>query len=467
MNQTKILIADDDRTMRKGIRFELEDLNYQVFEAATVEKASELLKKNSFGLVISDLKMPEISDGMSVLKESKKLNPNTMVLVITAFGSIEIAVQAMQAGADDFVTKDASIDEIKIKVEKLLQLHKTKIEHFLIREENVRLRKELERKYKFENLIGNSKIFQDTLKIVGKVAEDGECTVLLQGESGTGKELVARAIHYNSPRKTKPYIVMNVAAVPGTLLESELFGHVRGAFTDAVKDRTGKLKLAEGGTIFLDEIGDMPINLQVKLLRFLQEKTFEPLGSDQVLLADVRIIVATNQDLLKKIQDKSFREDLFYRLNVVPIQLPSLRERKEDIPILTDHFLNNFCLKRNKNLKFNADILNHFLNYEWPGNIRELENVIEQLVVLSTNEIIQISDLAQPFQKFITMDTIDTDNLSEARCKLVTTFEKQFISKALNNNSWNISLTAKSIGVSREGLHRMIKKYGLSKNDKL
>jgi len=465
MNQPKILIADDDRTMRKGIRFELEYLNYQVSEAATREEAFELLNKNNFDLVISDLKMPEISDGMSVLKESKKTNPNTMVLVITGFGSIEIAVQAMQAGADDFITKDASVEEIKIKVDKLLQQHKTKIEHLRIREENVRLRSEIEKQYQFENLIGNSKIFQDTLKLVGKVAEDGECTILLQGESGTGKELVAKAIHYNSPRKSKPYIVVNIAALPETLLESELFGHVKGAFTDAVRDRTGKVKLAEGGTIFLDEIGDMPINLQVKLLRFLQEKTFEPLGSDVVLPADVRIIAATHQDLLQKVQEKSFREDLFYRLNVVPIRLPALRERKEDIPILADYFLYDFCLKRNKNLKLTSDVINCFLNYNWPGNIRELENVIEQVVVLATNETIQTSDLPQPFQKPTTLDTIDSTNLSEARSQLITNFEKQFISKALNNNSWNVSLTAKTIGVSREGLHRMIKKYNLSKND--
>ena len=351
MKQPKILIADDDRTMRKGIRFELEDFNYQVFEAATTDEAFNLLKKNTFNLVISDLKMPEISDGMKVLEESKKINTNTMVLVITGFGSIEIAVQAMKAGADDFVTKEASVEEIKIKVEKLLKQRQLNLENIKIRKENKRLREELEKKYKFDNLIGNSKIFQDMLILVGKVAEDGECTVLLQGESGTGKELVAKAIHYNSPRKNKPYIVVIIAAVPATLLESELFGHVRGAFTYAVKDRVGKFKLAEGGTIFLDEIGDMPLNLQANLLRVLQEKTFEPVGSDPVLSADVHIITATNQNLWQKVQEKTFREDLYYRLNVVPIKLPDLRERKEDISLLMDYFLTKFCRQRNKDFK--------------------------------------------------------------------------------------------------------------------
>ncbi len=465
MNKPKILIADDDRTIRKGFKFEFEDSGCHVFEAASLQESFDLLKNETFEIVITDLKIPEYNDGLKIVEEAKRTIPFTMVMVITGFGSIETAVQAMQAGADDFVTKEAGIEEIKIKVQKLLKQRQLNLENIKFRKENIRLKEELGKKYKFDNLIGNSKIFQDTLAVVGKVAEDGECTVLLQGESGTGKELVAKAIHYNSPRKTKPYIVVNIAALPETLLESELFGHVKGAFTDAVKDRIGKFKLAEGGTLFLDEIGDMPINLQVKLLRFLQEKSFEPVGGDTVLPADVRIIAATNQDLLHKVYEKSFREDLFYRLNVVPILLPALRERKEDIPILADYFLTNFCVKRKKNLKLSSKIFNHFLNYDWPGNIRELENVIEQLVVLSTNEIIQTSDLPQQFQKLTSLDTIDSANLSEARSKLVTNFEKQFISNALNNNSWNISLTAKTIGVSREGLHRMIKKYRLSKSD--
>ena len=463
----KILIADDDRTIRKGFKFEFEDAGYQVHEAASVQESFDLLKNETFDVVVTDLKIPEFNDGINILEEAKRLNPHTMVMVITGFGSIEIAVQAMQAGADDFVTKEASIEEIKIKVKKLLKQHLLNLENIKIREENIRLREELEKKYKFDNLVGNSIIFQDTLTLVGKVAEDGDCTVLINGESGTGKELIAKAIHYNSPRKDKPYVIVNVAAVPETLLESELFGHVKGAFTDAVKDRDGKFKTANGGTLFLDEIGDMPVNLQAKLLRVLQEKTFEPLGVDETISADVRILAATNQDLSEKVHDKTFREDLFYRLNVVPIKLPSLSERKDDVPILADYFLDKFCREKNKRLKFSAEVMNCFLNYKWPGNIRELENIIEQLVVLAKHEAIRINDLPQSLKQFCDSDVKinKVENLSLARSQILKEFEKRFISNALNQHSWNISQTAKTIGVSREGLHRMIKKYGLSKTD--
>ncbi|MFQ6112951.1 MAG: sigma-54-dependent transcriptional regulator [bacterium] len=464
MKVTKILVADDDRTLRKGIRFELEDADYQVSEAATVQQAFDLLKKHSFDLVITDLKIPEIADGMKIVVESKKIDSNTMVMVITGYGSIELAVQAMKAGADDFVTKDASVTEIKLKVEKLLQQHNLNLEHARIREENRRLRAELEKKYQFENLIGNSKIFQDTLKLVGKVAEDGHCTVLLQGESGTGKEVIARAIHYNSPRREKPYVIVNVAAVPDTLLESELFGHVKGAFTDARKDRDGKFKLADGGTLFLDEIGDMPVNLQAKLLRVLQDKTFEPLGSDTTMTADVRIIAATNQDLQQRVRENTFREDLYYRLNVVPIKLPPLRARKEDIPILASHFLQEFCQERKKDLRLSSEVLDCFLRYDWPGNIRQLENIIEQIVVLSTEGQIEYKNFPEIFKQFTTGEKISKiENLAAARATIIKDFEREFITNALNRHAWNVSQTARAIGVSREGLHRMMKKYGLKK----
>ena len=471
MQSAKILIADDDRTLRKGLRFEFEDSSYQVHEASSVKEASDLFKEIDFELIITDLKIPQVEDGLKILREAKKHDPITMVMVITGYGSIELAVQAMKAGADDFVTKDASIEEIKLKAEKLIQQYQAKLEHSKLREENIRLHCELEQKYRFENIIGNSRVFQETLKLVGKVAEDGQCTVLLQGESGTGKELIAKAIHYNSPRRDHPYVIVNIAAVPDTLLESELFGHVKGAFTDALKDRDGKFKLADGGTLFLDEIGDMPLNLQVKLLRVLQERNFEPVGSNENISVDVRIIAATNQDLNQKIKGKTFREDLYYRLNVVPIKLPSLRERKEDIPLLANHFLEKFCQERKKELKINPDIVNQFMYYDWHGNIRELENVIEQMVVLSSGNVIQFQDLPKFLQnlgqdkKGINMDY--SGNFTEARSTMISNFEKQFIARALDTNAWNVSQTAKSIGVSREGLHRMIKKHGLVKLDQM
>jgi len=306
------------------------------------------------------------------------------------------------------------------------------------------------------------------LKLVGKVAEDGRCTVLLRGESGTGKELIARAIHYNSPRQHKPYVIANIAAVPDTLLESELFGHVKGAFTDAVQNRQGKFKLADGGTLFLDEIGDLSLNLQIKLLRVLQEKSFEPLGSNETIAPDVRILAATNQNLEQRMKEKSFREDLYYRLNVVPITLLSLRERKDDIPLLTDFFLKKFCQERGKHLTLAAGILEIFLQYQWPGNIRELENGVEQLVVLATDSVITARDLPLQFKiigKDRDLDVVQ-DNLSleEARSACVTNLERRFIAEALRKHDWNISRTAKAIQVSREGLHRMIKKYNLQKN---
>ena len=469
MTKPNILIADDDRTLRKGLVFELQDFELNIFEAETVVESLENLKSRIFNLVITDLKIPEVSDGLKILEEAKRINPHAMVMVITGYGSIELAVQAMKKGADDFITKDSNIEEIKLKIEKLLENNKLKIEHAKIIEENIRLRKELEKEYKFENLVGNSKIFREVLKTIGKVAEDGQCTVLLQGESGTGKELAAKAIHYNSPRKDKPYVVVSIAALPEKLLESELFGHIKGAFTDAIKNRDGKFKLAEGGTIFLDEIGDLSLTLQTKLLRVLQEKTFTPVGSNTTLKADVRIIAATNQDLKKMIEMKKFREDLFYRLNVVPIQLPPLRERKNDIPILINYFLEKFNKERNKKLKINKNVINAFIQYDWKGNIRELENVIEQLIVLSNKKEIEVEDLPEVFNKFkadIDISRTKIKKFSEARSKYIEDFEKNYLQNALIENDWNISKTAKKIEVSREGLHRMIKRYNLVKGNK-
>jgi len=466
MNIPNILIADDDRTIRKGMVFELQDLELNIYEAESVAESLKKLKNEIFDLVITDLKIPKVNDGLKILKEAKKINANTMVMVITGFGSIELAVKAMKEGADDFITKDSGIEEIKLKIEKLLANNKLKIEHARILKENIRLRKELEKEYKFDNLIGNSENFRNVLKTIGKVAEDGHCTVLLQGESGTGKELAAKAIHYNSPRKGNPYIIVSIAALPEKLLESELFGHVKGAFTDAVKDRDGKFKLAEGGTIFLDEIGDLPLALQTKLLRVLQEKTYTPIGSNNTLKADVRIIAATNYDLKKMVDEKILREDLFYRLNVVPIKLPSLRERKNDIPILANHFLEKFNKERNKKLKINQYVINTFIQYEWKGNIRELENLIEQLVVLSDTNEIEVKDLPRVFDKYKMnneRNLLKIKNFSDARSKNIKDFEKNYLQNALTENDWNISRTAKKIEVSREGLHRMIKKYSLKK----
>ncbi len=375
MKKNRILLIDDDESLLQVTAHQLRQGGYETTTALTGEEGLANFREGTFEAVITDLALPKIN-GIEVLYEVRHLNKDAVVIIITAFGTIENAIEACTLGADDYVTKPFSREQLRFVLEKALRLRNLK-------EENLQLKSELLEKYDFENIVARSGKMQDVLKMVGRVSES-DATVLILGESGTGKELVARAIHYNSPRKDKPLITVNCPSIPDNLLESELFGHVKGAYTGATKDRRGKFEQADGGTIFLDEIGDLKPELQAKLLRVLQEKEIERVGGERPLKVDVRILAATNQDLEKRLEAGTFREDLYYRLTVVPIKVPPLRERKEEIPYMVDHFLHKYA--KGRRLQISDSAMNMLMAYDWPGNVRELENVIERSAILTTDD---------------------------------------------------------------------------------
>ncbi|MBW1858993.1 MAG: sigma-54-dependent Fis family transcriptional regulator, partial [Deltaproteobacteria bacterium] len=362
----KILIVDDDSKILDVIASVLRDGGYTVVTAANGTKAIRSIDTESYDLVITDLKMPEVN-GMMVLKHVVDRSPDTMCIILTGYGTIEGAVEAIKAGAFHYITKPVKSAEIMTVVEKALK-------YKLLERENILLKQQLKTKYRFENFVGDSRPIQEVFELIEKVA-DTDSTILITGESGTGKELIAKAIHYNSQRRDNPMVVINCGAIPEELLESELFGHEKGAFTGAHKARMGRFELANGGTIFLDEIGDMSPNLQVKLLRVLQEQQFERVGSTRTIGVDIRVIAATNQDLFSAVNKATFREDLYYRLNVIPINVPPLRERRSDTPLLVDFFIKKFTKEKQKSIKgFTQESMDTLFQYDWPGNVRELEN---------------------------------------------------------------------------------------------
>ena len=387
MIKGNILIVDDDPLIRNSMYEVLRLEGYDVGSVSNGMEAFEELKRVTYDIVITDLKMPEL-DGISLLKKIKENFNNVDVILITSYGSIDNAVSAMKYGAADYITKPIIDDEIKLCIRKLLKNRK-------MSQENDYLRRELVSKLnKFQNVIGEDPKMQKIYSVIDMISNTS-ATVLIQGESGTGKGLIAQAIHESDPtRKDMPFVEVSCGALPETLLESELFGHVKGAFTSAIKDRIGRFELAHGGTIFLDEIDSISPMLQVKLLRVLQEKEFEKVGDTKTQKVDIRIIAATNQDLETLIQQSKFREDLFYRLNVINIKIPPLRDRKGDIPYLAEHFMNKFDQRFDKSIKkFDRNVMDRFFNYSWPGNIRELENIIERAVVLAQADNISINDL--------------------------------------------------------------------------
>jgi two-component system response regulator HydG len=458
----KILIIEDNDTMREAMAAIIGKMGHEFDSAKNGHEGLQFIEKSAYDLVVTDYKMEGI-DGLEVLKQVKEKYSSTEVLIITAYGTIELAVEAMKLGAIDFITKPFSHEEFKLKIERILERIREKKEFARLSDENIYLRDELEEQFNFGEIIGKSKSMQEVYRTLEKVAPT-DSSVLIYGESGTGKELIARAIHKLSPRKDKPFIRVNCGALVETLLESELFGHEKGAFTGAMKRKKGRFELAHQGSIFLDEIGDISANMQLKLLRVLQEKEFERVGSEETIQVDVRIMAATNKNLSELVQQGKFREDLYYRLHIIPIYLPPLRERNEDIPLLVNHFLKKLTNELNKPAKQISDSAREkLLSYHWPGNIRELENVLERAVVLCDREFIDIKDL--PLLNSTTSEKLPSDVLDRFRLNLNDTLaaiEKQLIERAMNETAGNKSQAAKLLGIQTSLLYYKLEKYGIT-----
>ena len=456
-----ILVVDDEPSIRKALALSLSGDGHAVIEADSKPVALERLHEHHFDLVVTDLFIPSETDGLEILKTCKSRQPEAMMIMITAHGSIARAVEAVKAGADDFIAKGFAMEELKQRLEKLLEQKRLREENLRLAESYNRLQHEIEGRYRFEQIIGNSKTIRELLELLARVVDDRDTTVLLQGESGTGKELVARAIHYNGPRKDKPFVIVNCAALPEHLLESELFGYEKGAFTGALRDKPGKFEIADGGTIFLDEIGDVSPKVQVELLRFTQDHTFERVGGNQPVIVDVRVIAATNKRLDDEVKQNRFRADLFYRLNVIPIYVPPLRERKDDIPLLVNHFVKKFHREKKKEIRFSPETLARLEKYTWPGNVRELENLVERLVVTAPQATILPADLPPEIfgqsEKAAFDHAMNRASLQEA----CDEFERLFLLQHLEKHHWNITEVARSLGERRDTLSRKIKRYGL------
>jgi len=447
--KSTILVVDDDPGHRTMLRTLLSGWGYAVTEADDGAAAIEKVQHQAFDLVLMDIRMIKIS-GLEALTEIKAFNPSIPVIIMTAFSSVETAVEALKSGAYDYLTKPLDFDELRLTMERAM-------EHVHLKEENRLLRESLGSHFDRRNLIGRSQAMVKLLETVAQVAPT-EATVLLTGESGTGKEMIAGAIHFNSPRKEAPFVKINCAAITETLLESELFGHEKGAFTGAYKRKEGRFLQAHRGTLFLDEVSEMSSAMQVKLLRVLQEREFIRVGGDDVIRVDVRVIAATNKDLLREIEIDRFREDLYYRLNVVTLVLPPLRQRREDIPLLAQHFLRVFSEKNHKTMKgFTPQAMDRLLKYEWPGNVRELMNAVERGVVLTRTDYLDTADLpllAQDAAKLLSKETISGDlPLDEV--------EKATILNAMEITGGNKSEAARRLGITRKTLHAKLKKYAL------
>jgi len=448
----RILVVDDEEQMRDLLAKVLERKGYEVSVCGDGAEALTLLEREPADLVITDVRMPGLN-GMEALRAVKELNPEIVVLIMTAFGSIDQAVQAVKEGAYDYINKPFKIDEILLTIQKAL-------EERHLRHEVSTLRQELRTRYHFENLIGKSRAMQEVFGLIEQVA-GSRSTVMVYGKSGTGKELVAKAIHYNSPRSAKAFVAVNCAAIPAELLESELFGHEKGAFTGAIATKVGKFELATGGTLFLDEIGHMRLDLQAKILRALQEREIERVGGTRTIKIDVRVLAATNRDLKKAIEDGTFREDLYYRLNVVPITLPDLKDRQEDIPLLANHFVQKFAPESNPAMREIAkEAMAILMSHTWPGNVRELENVIERAVTLGRGPAVEPRDLPPHLAG-------GTNPLERALAKEASLedLEKDYIAMILRRTKGHQIRAASILGIDRRTLYRKIRRFGLKLGD--
>lgn len=459
MQAQRILIVDDEASLRTALFRALDRKGYQVITASSRQEAEMISQSDKpLDLALVDLRLPD-GDGIELMSHLKKVQKQIQVIILTGFGSIENAVEATQKGAFHFVSKPFNLDEILSLIDRALS-------HSQLQKENSQLRSALHEKYQFDNIVGKSNAITQVLEMIERVSES-DSTVLVTGESGTGKELVAKAIHYNSLRANKPFVPINCGAIPAELLESELFGHIKGAFTGAIANRIGRFEMADGGTLFLDEIGDMSVNLQVKLLRVLQERTFEPVGSTKSIHSDVRVIAATNIDLEKAVEQGKFREDLFYRLNVIPIRIPALRERVSDIPLLFHHFMEHFNRSRQRDLKgVTPQAMEMLSNYNWPGNIRELENLVERLSILKGSGIVDICDLPEKYRQSIqlhyqTQTNLDIPDVGMDFNSAVDAYENALITRALEKTGWNRNQAALLLRLNRTTLVEKIKKKGL------
>ena len=456
MAAERILVVDDEEANREFLYELLTYEGYEVETAADGLTGISLIESTPFHILLSDLKMPEMS-GVEMIRQMRELSPSTIGIIFTGYATIETAVEAIKAGAYDYVTKPFRADEI-------LMVLKRAIEYQRLNRENINLRKQLKTKYRFDNIISDHPKMQAIFELVEKVS-DSDSTVLVYGESGTGKELIARALHYNSHRQDKPLIPINCGAIPEELLESELFGYEKGAFTGAVSSRVGRFELANGGTLFLDEIGEMSPALQVKLLRVLQEREFERVGGTRTIKIDVRIIAATNKDLEAMIESQQFREDLFYRLNVIPIWVPPLRERHSDIALLVSYFITRFNAEKKRHIDgITPEALERLYNYRWPGNVRELENVIERITILKGNGMIAPSDLPEKLTRSFRngmVPNVDVPDEGLDFDAVVQTFEKQLLTKALEKTQGVKSKAAELLHMNRTTLVEKVKKLRL------
>ncbi len=454
----KILVIDDDASLRRVLEYNLQEAGYLVKAASNGEEGLRLFAEEFPNLVITDMKMPGMN-GMQVLKAIKDVSPEATVIIITAFGTVDVAVDAMKHGAYDYITKPFNRDGLLLVVAKALKFSG-------LAAENKRLKNELSDRSDFRTMVGSSQVMEKVFQVVRKVA-DSEASVMITGESGTGKELVALSIHAQSGRRNGPFVAINCAAIPRDLLESELFGHVKGAFTGAVKDKTGKFLLADGGTLFLDEVGELPLELQPKLLRALQERTVEPVGGACDQKMDVRVVAATNLDIEKAIADGVFREDLYYRLSVIPIHLPPLRQRREDIPLLLRYFCSKFGADK---VAFEKPVMSALTSYAWPGNVREFENLVERLLIMRNSETITFDDLPDKIRNGIpsqgaTKYSVSAINLPDEGYSLEQ-LEREVVVQALERNLWNQTAAARFLRIPRHTLIYRMEKYGIAVPEK-
>jgi two-component system, NtrC family, response regulator len=450
---SRILIIDDDTSLRRVLEYTLQEEGYEVLTAADGEQGLLLFDEKTPDLVITDLKMPGIT-GFQVLESIKARSPRIPVMVLTAFGAVDTAVEAMKLGAYDYVTKPFNRDELRLDVRKALEMQG-------LSEENRRLREELSERTEFRNIIGMSRAMEQVFAVVRKVA-DTEATVLITGESGTGKELVAKAIHTLSTRRSGPFIAINCAAIPRDLLETELFGHVKGAFTGAVRDKTGKFELAAGGTLFLDEVGELPLELQPKLLRALQEKEIEPVGGTSSRKLDVRVVAATNADFDEELANGRFREDLYYRLSVIPVHLPPLRERIDDIPLLVRYFAVRFGASA---VTFSPTLMTALQAYSWPGNVRELENTVERLLIMRNSDLVGPEELPAKMalkqrRKGERVVNLPPDGYS------LEQLEREVVVEALERCGWNQTAAARFLRIPRHTLIYRMEKYSITPEER-